>query len=269
MMRSKAHNTVGILLSILLASGTASAGLGVSGAIFEANVTPDQHISHEMIVKTDATDQPMDIVVEVIGFGRSLDGANAKIEPDLDNSPYTARPFLNVSPTSFHLEPGGSEKVMLQGIIPTNVGEGGRYALINIRSLPIGKGNVGMAVAIDVPVRLTIANTRLIKKGEITNLSIDKPILQKAQNVSLLFNNTGNYHYNAFAEAALMDKNGKVLANASTPLTTSSIIPMTARLFRMELTPRQKLWPGSYKINSTVRLEDGTMLAAKEISFKV
>ncbi len=269
MIKTKPLGLIGILLSILLAIGTASAGLGVSGAIFEANVTPGQHISHEMLVNIDPKDQPMDFVAGVIGFGRSLDGANAEIRPELDNSPYTARPFLKVSPASFHLEPGGSKEVVLEGNIPSGVGEGGRYALVNIRSLPTGNGNVGMAVAIDVPVRLTIANTRLIKTGEITNLSIDKPISRKMQNVSLLFNNTGNYHYYAFAEADLMDAKGNILANSSTPLTASSIIPRTARLFKMELIPKQELRPGSYKINSTVRLKDGSMLATKEIGFKL
>lgn len=258
-----------ILVSILLAIGTASAGLGISGAIFEANVAPGQHIIHEMLVNIDATDQPMDFLVNVMGFGRTLDGASAEISSELDSSPYTARPFLNVYPSSFHLEPGSSKDVVLEGTIPLDVGEGGRYALVNIRSLPIGNGNIGMAVAIDIPVRLTIANTRLVKTGEITNLSVDKPISIKALNVSLLFNNTGNYHYNAFAEATLMDVKGNILANSSTPLTTSLVIPMTVRQFKIRLVPKQELRTGIYRINSTVRLEDGTRLAEKEISFKI
>lgn len=269
MIKTKLLGLAGIYLFLILTISTASAGFAVSGAIFEANVTPGQHIIHKIVVNTDTSDLPMDFAAEMIGFGRSLDGANAEIRPELDISPYTARPFLNVSPASFHLEPGDSQEVVLEGDIPLNVGEGGRYALVNIRSLPIGKGNVGMAVAVDVPVRLTIMNTRLIKTGEIMNLSIDKPISQQAQNVSLLFNNTGNYHYYAFAEAALMDEKGNILANASTPLTVSSIIPMTSRLFKMELVPRQELRRSSYKINVAVRLEDGTKLATKEIGFKI
>lgn len=268
MIKTRLLGLAEIHLFLILTIGTASAGFAVSGAIFEANVTPGQHIIHKMVLNTDTSDLPMDFAAEMIGFGRSLDGANAELRPEQDISPYTARLFLNVSPASFHLDPGDSQEVMLEGDIPLNVGDGGRYALVNIRSLPIGEGNVGMAVAVDVPVRITIMNTRLIKTGEISNFSIDTPISQQAQNVSLLFNNTGNYHYYAFAEATLMDVKGNILANASTPLTVSSIIPMTARLFRMQLMPRKELRHNSYKINLAVRLEDGTKLATKEIDFK-
>lgn len=269
MMKIRAVCLIWILASILLAIGTASASLDVSGAIFEATVSPGQHINHTMIVNTEASDQPMDFVVEVMGFGRSLDGATAEIKSDQDTSPYSARPFLRVSPSSFHLEPAGIKEIVLEGVVPSDVGEGGRYALVNIRSLPMGKGTVGVAVAVDVPVRLTIADTKLVKTGEITSLSLDKPLSRKGQNISLIFNNTGNYHYIALAEAVLEDRKGNILANASTPLTFSSIIPRTSRLFKISLIPRSELIPGSYDINSTVKLEDGTVLATKEIGFEI
>ncbi len=269
MIKIKAMRLVWILLPLLLATNTTSAGLGVTGAIFEATVAPGEHISHKMIVNTEASDQPMDFVAEVVGFGRSLDGTTVEIDPELDTSLYTARPFLNVTPARFHLEPAGSREVILEGDVPTDVGEGGIYALVNIRSLPVGESNVGVVVAVDVPVRLTIANTKVLKTGEITSLSIDKPISAKEQNVALIFNNTGNYHYDALAEAVLRDAKGNVLANASTPLTFASIIPTTSRLFEIKLTPGNELLPGGYNIISTVRLEDGTVLATKGIDFKI
>ena len=46
------------------------------------------------------------------------DGSVLEIEPELDKSPFSARPFLKVSPSSFHLNPGGSQEVEVDGTIP-------------------------------------------------------------------------------------------------------------------------------------------------------
>jgi hypothetical protein len=108
-----------------------------------------------------------------------------------------------------------------------------------------------------------------VKKGEITNLSVEEPVSGEQQSVSLLFRNTGNYHYSGFAKAELMDTNGTLLSNATTPVTISSMFPTFSRLFRLSLVPSSRLKPGTYQINATVNLEDGTILATKKTSFKI
>lgn len=262
-----------IILSVcafmLVAVSPALAGLSVAGSICDAEVTPGQHFEHDMIVSTDPEDRQVELQVDVMGFGRNLQGMNFEVDPDDDTSPYSARPFLQVSPRNFTLSPGSSQNVLLEGDIPADIGEGGRYALVLIHSNVSGSGNVGVAVAIEVPVRLTIAETKLIKTGEIADLRLDRPVSPEMQNISLIFNNTGNYNYYAFAEAVLKDKDGRILSNTTTPVTFNSILPATSMQFDMSIKPSTKLPAGSYSITSTIRMDDGTALASDEIEFEI
>lgn len=121
----------------------------------------------------------------------------------------------------------------------------------------------------DVLVLLKITGTELLKTGEITSLELQKPVTAEHQNVSLIFKNTGNYHYKARAKAVLMDDKGEIIANASTPLSFSSILPTMLREFKIPLIPGRKLSLGKYSINASVSLGDETVLATKEIDFKI
>lgn len=260
---------IGFLI-FLLSSMPALAGLGVSGVVLIADVNPGQDITHEITVDSDQTDSPMDLVAEVVGFGQSLDGANMELPPEEDLSPYSARPFLTTTPVSFHLEPGTSQQIVLGGTVPMDVGSGGRYALVSIHSKPMmGNGNVGVSLATDVLVALKIAGTQLQRTGEITSLELLKPVTAEHQNVYLTFKNTGNYHYRALAKAVLSTDKGEIIANASTPLSFSSILPTMLREFMIPLSPGKKLSPGRYNINASVSRGDGTVLATKEIDFTI
>lgn len=258
-----------ISISILFAANPALAGLTVSGSYFDAEVAPGQHIEHNMNISTDPGDRAIDLQVDVLGFGRNLQGQNVELKPEEDLGPYTARPFLKVSPRNFTLSPGAYQKVLLEGDVPSDVGEGGRFALVYIHSNATGSGNVGVVVAIEVPVRLTIAGTRLDKRGEIASLNLGKPVSRERQNVSLIFKNTGNYNYYATAEAFLKDRNGTVISNASTPATPNSILPATSKQFDLSIAPKLRLPSGSYRIDSMVKLDNGTILASKEIEFSL
>jgi hypothetical protein len=256
-----------LILFILPVPGLA--GLGVSGALFMENVSPGQSVAHEIVVNSDLTDPPMDFIVEVAGFGQALDGGNIRLQEEVDNSPYSARSFLNISPKSFHLDSGASQKVVLDGIIPKDVGNGGRYALASIHSQPMGNGTVGISVGADVLVALTIVGTEQQISGEITGLELIKPVESEHTNVSLIYKNTGNYHYKSRVEAVLSNDKGEFIINASTPLSFSSILPTMSREFKMSLNPGKKLSQGKYRINASVNLEDGTVLATKEIAFRI
>jgi hypothetical protein len=260
---------IAIILLILTAFAPAEAGLTVSGGLLMVNVTPGQHISHVINVSTEKTDPSMDIQVDVNGFGQKLDGANDDLPTKLDVSPYSARPFLNVTPNKFSLVPGGTKKILLNVDVPQDIGKGGKYALVNIYSPPIIIGILSVVIAVDVPVVLTIAETEQIKKGEIVDLEISKPVSVEQQNVSVILKNTGNYHYKAFAEAVLIDKMGKILANTSSPVSLTSILPFTLRIFDLSLVPRVPLDPGNYYVNATVRLENNTIIANREAAFTV
>lgn len=237
----------------------AYSGMGVEGVIFEAKAAPGQHVEHEITVSLREDEAPMDLLVDIRDWGQTLDGSNQEID-DGAKSVYSAKGFLHASPASFHLEPGGSQKVLVEGDIQNDVGSGGRYALISIHSLIPeeeggSEGSVGVAVAINALVRLTISGTEISKMGEIEDMSIEDPTSREHQNISLIFRNTGNYHYKACAKAALKDRDGNLLASSSSPL-SSNIIPSAARIFFVSLTRDKELLPGTYYIGVTVE-EDG------------
>jgi hypothetical protein len=85
-------------LIFLLSPMPALAGLGVSGVLLMADVNPGQSITHEIIVDSDQTDSPMDLVAEVVGFGQSLDGANMNYH---EISGHIRGDLLTVTPRAF------------------------------------------------------------------------------------------------------------------------------------------------------------------------
>ena len=123
------------LVFLISAAGIASAGLGVSGAFVEKEISPGGSISAIMKVSLGESDSPTDIAVEVFGLGQDRNLMLLCLNASSD-TPYSARPFLNASPSSFHLDPGKSEVVTLRGSIPADVGSGGRYAVVNIHRVP-------------------------------------------------------------------------------------------------------------------------------------
>jgi hypothetical protein len=106
----------------------------VTGVILNTSVDPGDTIMHNITIIADEADPAMDYVAELYGFGMGPDGANWEIDPELDTSPYSAAEFLNVTPKSFHLEAGRSQKLILKGEVPSDIEAGSRYAIVGIKS---------------------------------------------------------------------------------------------------------------------------------------
>jgi len=253
------------MLCLLMAfSMTASAGtLSVGGSRFEAEIIPGDHITHEITVNIAEDDEPVDVKAGVFGYGLSLEGSKQPLGSEDDLSPYSAADFLEVTPTKANLKPGEPTKFVLEGEVPVNVGTGGRYALVKIETDAQGSGKVGVITAIVIPVRLTISGSDIIETGEITDLKVSD------EKVSAIFENTGNHHYLASAEAVIKDKGGDVVANYSIPLQIDPLIPTTSRLFDILLDQEMELPTGSYTVEVSVIHEDGTVLDTEETTFEV
>ncbi|MFB3766023.1 MAG: hypothetical protein ACE14P_12360 [Methanotrichaceae archaeon] len=256
------------LIFLLLGSQLGSSGLGVSGAILERKVDPGEIFSHEMIVSSDSSTPPMDLTIDILGINQTVDGENVELKEGEDIGPYSARTFLKAIPEIFHLEPGESQKVTVEGRIPYDARPGGRYALINIHSLPIGNETIGIIVAVEVPVRLTISGPGLKKSGRIEDIRLEEPISARQQNISLTLRNTGNYHYKARAYAELKDIKGNTIADDLSPL-SSNIIAGASRIFRLSTASKKELGSGTYFVNATVKLINGSILDTKEVQFNV
>ena len=67
----------------------------------------------------------------------------------------------------------------------------------------------------------------------------------------------------------ILAKYGDVLTSASAPLSSNSIIPEASYLFKLNIKTEEELMPGDYLINATVALEDESVLASKEVKFRI
>lgn len=266
MTSGKARSAIVVLsmLSLLLPT---SAGLGVDGAVFWGTVSPGEKIVHEMTVSIGTNASPLDLEAEVYGFGMSTYTDYLLLDPEEDVSPYSAREFLTIEPKSFQVEPGIPQKVLITGTIPEDIGEGGRYALAAIKSMPNTSGNVGVSTQIQIPILLTIRDTKLVQTGEIIGLNVSEN--SDGINVDLMFDNTGNYHYKAIADAVLKDEAGTTIAATSPKQSPSSILPTFSCLFKMDLVPESDLSPGTYTVEARVTHENGAVLDTKVATIEV
>jgi hypothetical protein len=220
-----------------------------------------------MTVSINADDPPMDLMVDVLGFGQTPQQSSFGLSPDKDTSPYSARSFITVTPKTFHLEPGGSQEVKATIAVPSNVGEGGRYAILTIRNAPIGSGTTGIVTSISVPVFVTITGTTTTLKGSITDVTVADLVPGQPIKITTALKNTGNYYYKVKTDVSVTDAAGKVVAMGGTNVSTISILPPFMQNYNVNLVTPLPL--GTYTITSTVSLADGTVLDTKTIPFEI
>jgi methionine-rich copper-binding protein CopC len=252
-----------LILAIAISAMAPASGLSVNGGLMEMTVAPGDELRHQIIIGVGDDDEPMEAKVGVFGCGFGLDGARINLDPEEDVSPYSARPFLTVTPESAIVKPNETATFVVTGTVPEDVGSGGRYALVNVGTPPRGEGQVGIALAAVIPVRLTIKGSDLVETGEITELSAS------SAEVSAIFENTGNHHFKASAEATLTDAEGEVVAKAEAPLMYTPVIPTYSWLFKMAFEAEEELAPGTYTVEVSVIHEDGTVLDTEETTFEV
>jgi hypothetical protein len=246
-----------------------SSAFSVDGAIFSEEVSPGQEIVHEMIVSAGEDELLPNMTAKIVGFAMTEDGANIELPPGDDSERFSARPFLSVEPTSFDLEPGERWTLNLTGIVPEDVGEGGRYALVTIKTAPKESENASVMIitAIQVPILLTIKDSDLEMTGEISGLVAS--MADGNVSVDLLLENTGNVHYKPFVGANLLNEDDEVVASVVPAETRRSILPTGSRLVSMTLVPEAELEPGTYTVEATVALDDGTVLDTAETTIEV
>jgi hypothetical protein len=261
--------TAVLMLLVTLLPSPAEAGLGVAGAICEADVVPGESYIHKMTISSRETDPAMDILVDVRGLGMSPEGICQAVSASEDASPYSVRRFISLDKNSFHLEPGDSEEVMATIDIPEDVGAGGRYAVILVHTQPTGEGQIGAISAINTLVYLTIKDSQLVREGEITELTASEAISGQPIDIATVFDNTGNHHFKVKGEVTVKDTQGKVLDTIHIPVTPSSVVPSLPRQLKATFIPQGELPLGNYTVHSKVMLGDGSVLDEASDSFEV
>ncbi len=248
---------LGVCLALVL-SQPALAGLSVSGAKVEAEVAPGSDYTAKMIVGN-TSDIPMDIAVEARGYGTSPASSFAALKPGEDNSPYSAQEFLSISPASFILKPGESKDIIVTIRVPADVGDGGRYAIVFIHTVPSGGGGIAVVTAIAARVLLTIAGSNLITDSAVTEVSL--AVMSSPQSLAVMVTvaNRGNYHYMPQIQGKI--RVGDRVVASSPPMTASlPVIPGYLRQFKLDFVTEEPLLPGKYEVDIEVRDEAGRLV---------
>jgi hypothetical protein len=257
-----------ILLTFISAAPvSANPGLKVSGAILTADVFPGQTFTHKMTVSIGEDDPGTDIAVEIGDFSQSLNGAYELVETTGNNA-LSARQFITLDKEAFHLEPGTSQEIKATIHIPQDIGTGGRYAIIKIKTGVSGSAGVGMISSVKVPIALTVKDTSLEHQGEITQFSIE-PAGEQSFNISMIFHNTGNHHFRVQEEITFSNSERETVDTVSVPLTATSIIPDMSLQVKTIYKNEGKLTDGIYTVISKVMLENGTVLDEKDSSLEI
>lgn len=256
-----------ILLLALSITLTPSAGFKISGAIFQDAVSPGQVAGHEIVLSLEKDAMPLNITAETFGYAMNENGTNIQIAPEEDTGPYSAREYLTVMPEELALQPGESKKLMVEADIPVDVGSGGRYALIVLKTLnPMeGNKNIRILTAVQIPVLLEISGSEIVQSGEITDLSASKKDDGAVANIR--FKNTGNYHYKPVVDSVLKTKEGEVLLSASQQ-SSSAVLPDGSWFFSVPMILEPKLSPGTYAIEAKVTGENGMILDEDKVTFE-
>jgi len=254
------------LVMVLMLTSVPVSAISVSGAKYLGNISPGETVVHMMTVGIGPGEDPTDIMVEIMGFGQSMDQGYTTLDPANDLSPYSGRTFITLDKNTVHIEPGSQQVINANITLPKNVGAGGRYAIIYIHALP-GKGK-SFTTAVMVPVLITVSGTALTETGSITKVDVGDVTIGQPITVTTIFKNTGNHHYyNTVNEVTLTDANGNILADNSTQPSLYAIIPGNTVGFTIQ--PGVKNLPiGTYTVNSKILLND-QILDNKTTTFAV
>jgi hypothetical protein len=256
-----------VLILVLLCIAPASA-ITATGLKYVGSIPAGGTDTFKMTVGSNLNDNPTDIVVEVMGFGQGMNSLFTPLNPVDDINPYSARTFITLDKTTFHLEPGTSQPITATIALPKNVGSGGRYALIYIHALP-GQGQAAITTGILVPVAITISGTTPTVTGSITGVDVGSITVGQPIVVTTTFKNTGNYYGRHMVnQVKLTDGNGNILANASTQPLQNAIIP--GNMVQYTVIPDLKdLQVGTYTVDSKILNENSQILDEKTATFTV
>jgi P pilus assembly chaperone PapD len=249
-------------VSLLLAMPALAGGLTVYGGKIESPVAPGQTYTYTMKVEN-SSDQPMDISAEVKGYGTSDSSDFVVLEPEDDQSPYSARGMLAVTPNSFKLEPSASQVITVEAKIPSAVGDGGRYAIVLIHTTA---GGQAVATISAVAARVLLANTSstLSHSSEITTIHW---AAETPTEVSVTVANKGNHHYKPHITADLMSGTS-VLATANFDAQWP-LIPTYERQFNLSFAPANPLPAGNYQVSVQVADDSGKVVSRTSSSLQL
>lgn len=258
----------GLIAVLILCPAPVTASMTVVGSKYMGDISPGTTVTHTMTISSKLGDAPMDLSIAVMGFGTSPGQSYIALSPVDDKSPYSARNFITLDTQSIHLNGGESKTVKATIAMPKDVGDGGRYAMIQLKTMATGDGSTMYVTAISVPVMITIAKSAITQKGTITDVHVGEIVAGQPFHIVTALQNTGNYHYYSTKNTvSITDSGGNVIGTAISAPSNSVIIPTYTANFDIPF--NKSLALGSYTIKSQVSLEDGTVLDTKTIPYEI
>ena len=269
--RSAAVVMMVLILSLIPIVVSANPGITVTNAGIVATVSPGQVLTEKMTVSIGNSDPATDVSVTVTGVAQSSTGGYILLDPAQDTNQDTARSFVTVDPSAFHLDPGQSQDITAIVTVPQNVGSGGYFALINIAEPPTttSDSNVAIVYSVGVPVFLTIKGSQLNQTGTITGITAGTITNGQPINITTTFQNTGNIYFKVEGQTTITNDQGVMLDTIPMPLTSSSIIPGMSRDLNATFTPSGSLAPGTYNIRSVIMSSDSILLDKSDSTFTI
>jgi hypothetical protein len=262
MMQEKSMNqrsmwlspVLAVALMVVFSSSVSAGGLTVLGGKIETTVQSGRDYSYSMQVQNTSSD-PMDLVIEIEGYGTGGKSPFLVLDPEEDISQYSARECLSVSPADFQLGVGESRVVTVSVRIPEVSEAAGKYAIVYIHTVP-KVGSVATISGIAARVLLTIEGLGANHFTEINSVDIVEGNVLQAQ---VELTNTGNHHYKPHIQGTLR-KGDIILAQASVD-DIWPLIPHFSRQFELIFAPSGTLPAGPYNVDIEVMDESASSVA--------
>lgn len=245
--------------------------LSVGDKGLSPEVSPGESYIQTLVVNLCKCDPATDVLVEVLGCGENPDGGVVPLLPEEDKSPYSGRTFIQPDKITLHVESGETKPVNVTVTIPSDVGSGGRYAILRFTTAsfiaPLEEGMVKIISAKLLPVKFTIKGSQLIHQGKITEVTASKAVSGQSVEIFTNFQNSGNHHFKIEGQVEIKDASGRLIDTLH--ITTSSPIPKGTKRITTTYIPQGELALGVYSVKSRLMLDDGTVLDEASGSFEV
>jgi hypothetical protein len=251
-----------VALVLALASPVMAGGLGVSGGKIETTITPGTNSTY-VITVSNASAAPMNIGVTVEGYGVSLTNDFIGLAPSDDTNPYSARTWLSVTPSNFNLNPGDSQNVTVTVNVPSGTGNGGRYAIVMIQTIPPPGQQVATVSAVAARVLLTVSGYSVDTSSQITGVTQVNSTSQAPAAVMVTLADNGNFYYYPEIDVTLM-KGNQAMATGSVD-TGWPLLPGYSRQYQLNLTGNATLPSGSYEAEIEVKDGSGNVVTQKTL----
>nr|WP_320161018.1 hypothetical protein [uncultured Methanoregula sp.] len=226
--------------------------LNISVSQYKGSVAPGGTVNYAVLAGNSWTDEPVDLLVDVMGIYQKPDLQYTAVDPIKDTYTYSARKYTSVEQNAIHVDKGEKKQIILSFQLPADAGDGGRYAMVVIHTLP---GKNVTASETNIPVFLTILGSEPTVTGSITSVDVSNGAAGQPATVTTTYKNTGNIHQeNVVNTVTISGSEGNLLVTNSTALQGAAILPDKSFAFTVQPDTRN-LPAGTYTVLSKVLVD--------------